>query len=217
MHIMRRRGWELPERLVTPEALVLRRRGRAGGRGSAGHRRAGAGADAAPATTPNPKYPPGRADHAGEIRDHLQQLLRIQRKQEPVAGGSGDEAAAVVDRDRRHGEAAAHHRHRGPAEAGAARGADLPPSLRRGLGDDRALDRFPAQPVAEDRRAAGVGEICRVRDRAGQSDGGAASRRSIPGRTSRAWRSTRRRTTWRSSPPGCTASRCRRRTAVRSG
>ncbi len=27
MHIMRRRGWEIAERLVTPEALVVRRRG----------------------------------------------------------------------------------------------------------------------------------------------------------------------------------------------
>ena len=35
MHILRRRGWELPERLVTPEALVLGA-GRAGGCRSAG-------------------------------------------------------------------------------------------------------------------------------------------------------------------------------------
>ena len=28
MHILRRRGWEMPERLVTPEALVLSRRAR---------------------------------------------------------------------------------------------------------------------------------------------------------------------------------------------
>ena len=26
MHILRRRGWEIPERLVTPEALVMGRR-----------------------------------------------------------------------------------------------------------------------------------------------------------------------------------------------
>ena len=30
MNIIRRRGWELPERLVTQEALVLNRRGAAG-------------------------------------------------------------------------------------------------------------------------------------------------------------------------------------------
>jgi methionine sulfoxide reductase catalytic subunit len=59
MHILRRRGWEIPERLVTPEALMMGRRGVLA---------AGAIALAAPALaqqagamTPNPKYPPGRA------------------------------------------------------------------------------------------------------------------------------------------------------------
>ena len=33
MHIMRRRGWELPERMVTPEPLVLNRRGALAGAG----------------------------------------------------------------------------------------------------------------------------------------------------------------------------------------
>ena len=84
MHIMRRRGWELPERLVTPEALVLSRRAALAGAGSV--------ALAAPALaqlprTParNPKYVAGRDITDGEIRDHLQQLLRVQRRQEPLA------------------------------------------------------------------------------------------------------------------------------------
>ena len=34
MHILRRRGWELPERLVTPEALVLGRRAALAGAGA---------------------------------------------------------------------------------------------------------------------------------------------------------------------------------------
>ena len=59
MHMLRRRGWEIPERLVTPEALMMGRRTALA---------AGAIALAAPALaqqagamTPNPKYPPGRA------------------------------------------------------------------------------------------------------------------------------------------------------------
>ena len=83
MHIMRRRGWEIAERLATPEALALRRRGvlagalalsagtlAAGSHGGAprpGGRRRSSGAAAAAAaplgaTGPrNDKYPPGRA------------------------------------------------------------------------------------------------------------------------------------------------------------
>ena len=109
MHILRRRGWEIPERLVTPEALVMGRRTALAGAGAMALA-APALAQQAGAMTPNPKYPPGRAITPGEGRDDLQQLLRVQRRQGPVAGGAGDEAAAVVDRDRRRGEAAADHR-----------------------------------------------------------------------------------------------------------
>jgi methionine sulfoxide reductase catalytic subunit len=59
MHILRRRGWELPERLVTPEALVMGRRAALAGAGSlalAGS--ALAQQDTAPAR--DPKYVPGR-------------------------------------------------------------------------------------------------------------------------------------------------------------
>jgi methionine sulfoxide reductase catalytic subunit len=59
MHILRRRGWELPERLVTPEALVMRRRAALAGAGALAIAMP-ALAQTAPATTPNPKYPPGR-------------------------------------------------------------------------------------------------------------------------------------------------------------
>jgi sulfoxide reductase catalytic subunit YedY len=54
MHIARRRGWEIAERLATPEALVASRRSLL----------AGAGAIALAGTAraePNPKYPAGRA------------------------------------------------------------------------------------------------------------------------------------------------------------
>ena len=52
MHIVRRRGWELSERLVTPEALVLGRRTALAG--------AGAVVLAAAAPERNPKYVAGR-------------------------------------------------------------------------------------------------------------------------------------------------------------
>lgn len=70
MHIIKRRGWEIPERVATPEAVVLDRRSLLGGLGAIG---AGAlvaaprGAwadDAKPGTAPvprNPKYLPERA------------------------------------------------------------------------------------------------------------------------------------------------------------
>ena len=60
MHILRRRGWELPDRLVTPEALVMSRRTVLAGAGSLALA-APAVAQQAPALTPDPKYPPGRA------------------------------------------------------------------------------------------------------------------------------------------------------------
>lgn len=59
MHIMRRRGWELPERLVTPETLVLSRRGALAGAGLLAA--APALAQQAGAPPVNPKYQPGRA------------------------------------------------------------------------------------------------------------------------------------------------------------
>ena len=56
MRILRRRGWELPEPMVTPEAVVLRRRTLLAG-ASAIALAGGARAD----VQRNAKYPPGRA------------------------------------------------------------------------------------------------------------------------------------------------------------
>jgi methionine sulfoxide reductase catalytic subunit len=58
MHILRRRGWELAERLVTPEALVMGRRAALAGAGSLALAAPALAEDAAP--TRNPKYQPGR-------------------------------------------------------------------------------------------------------------------------------------------------------------
>jgi methionine sulfoxide reductase catalytic subunit len=59
MHILRRRGWELPERLVTPEALVMSRRTALVGAGSIALA-APALAQQGEAATRNPKYEAGR-------------------------------------------------------------------------------------------------------------------------------------------------------------
>ncbi|HME23975.1 MAG TPA: protein-methionine-sulfoxide reductase catalytic subunit MsrP [Acetobacteraceae bacterium] len=59
MHILRRRGWELSERLATPEALVLGRRTALAGAGSVALA-APALAQAAAAPERNPKYVAGR-------------------------------------------------------------------------------------------------------------------------------------------------------------
>ena len=59
MHILRRRGWELPERLATPEGLVLGRRAALAGAGSIALAAPALAQDASQ-TPRNPKYVPGR-------------------------------------------------------------------------------------------------------------------------------------------------------------
>jgi methionine sulfoxide reductase catalytic subunit len=58
MNILRRRGWELPDRLVTPEALVMGRRAALAGAGALALAVPARAEDAAPAR--GPKYLPGR-------------------------------------------------------------------------------------------------------------------------------------------------------------
>jgi sulfoxide reductase catalytic subunit YedY len=60
---MRRRGWELPERLITPEAAVMGRRAALGGAGAlalAGASQGTARAEQEAGPAGNPKYVPGR-------------------------------------------------------------------------------------------------------------------------------------------------------------
>ncbi len=59
MRIIRRRGWEIPERLVTPEAVVLNRRGVLAGTAAMAIAAPGLSRPAW-AAEPNPKYPAGR-------------------------------------------------------------------------------------------------------------------------------------------------------------
>ena len=69
--------------------------------------------------------------------------------EEYLAGGAGPEAAALDRQDRRHGRAAKNDRHRRPPRQDAAGGAALPPPLRRGLVDGRALERLPHEGLVD--------------------------------------------------------------------
>jgi sulfoxide reductase catalytic subunit YedY len=60
MHILRRRGWELPEGLVTPEALVMGRRAALAGAGSLVLAAPALAQQGSSAPAQNPKYLPGR-------------------------------------------------------------------------------------------------------------------------------------------------------------
>ena len=65
MHIIKRRGWDIPERLATPEALVMNRRGLVAGALAMAGIAAAPAAEAQMATKPlaatrNPKFEPGR-------------------------------------------------------------------------------------------------------------------------------------------------------------
>jgi len=61
MYIIGRRGWEIPESQVTPEALVLNRRGLLAGAAALGIGGVGGVARAADIPKPDPQYPAGRA------------------------------------------------------------------------------------------------------------------------------------------------------------
>ena len=151
---------------MTPEALVLGRRAALAGAGAVALA-APALAQAAAGPARNPKYVAGRDitpekyattyNNYYEFSDgkNLWEAAQVLKPRPWTISLEGQLKQPRTIGDRR------------PAEAGAARGAGLSPPLRRGLGDDGALDRLPAQPAADDRGAAGIGEIHRVRDGAG--------------------------------------------------
>ena len=176
MHIRRKRGWELPESAATPEAVYLNRRDFAKGlaagplllalgAGVFGDARPGRGggcrslgqALSLQAQRHLQARPP--AD-AGGSRHQLQQLLRVRLEQGHRRCGPGAADPALDGDHRRHGGEADHDRHRRPPGQDAARGAALPPSLRRGLVDDRALERFRHEGPGGFRQADRERQIC---------------------------------------------------------
>ena len=76
MHIIRRHGWEVTERQVTPEHVVLNRRSLLAGAtcddDPAGHGPSGTARADVPV---NPAFKARPAVDRGKIRHHLQQLL----------------------------------------------------------------------------------------------------------------------------------------------
>ena len=207
MFIKVKRGWEIPERLATPEHVFFNRRkflvtGAAIGAMTAlsacdEKQEAQAEADAAPAA-PDPsavalsvqaqrdlQARPRRDGRA--VGDHLQQLLRIQLGQESAREGAGAAGPALGADHRRHGRQADADRHRRSDEEDAAGRAALSPSLRRDLVDGGAVERLRAEGTGEAGRAEGRGEVSAARDlHEPRGRAGAEGRRSIPGPMSRA-------------------------------
>ena len=164
MLIKRQRGWDQPGRDITPEAMFFGRRaamsaaataGAAAGMGVFGIR-AAAAADAPPPGVPASamRFNPGRPLTAEKVAETYNNYYEFSDGQGFLANRRRPSTSALVDRFRRHDREAVHHRHRRPAEAGAARGAGLSPPLRRGLGDDGALDRLSAREAGGARQAA---------------------------------------------------------------
>ena len=155
MHVIRRRGWEIPESLATPEHLFLNRRT------FLGDRRGGAVAVAGMArlrsASPICRIPTGRSLSGQAQREIWLSTGRSptrrstptttistnSAREEHRQGRAGAEAAAMDGQNRRHGGEAARDRHRRPDPQDADGGAALSPPLRRGLVDGDPLERFP--------------------------------------------------------------------------
>ncbi len=106
-----------------------------------------------------------RENHARKRRHHLQQFLRVRHGQgRPVAERQEFRHHALERLRRRRSRQAAQVHHGRNPEARAARRAHLPPSLRRGLVDRRAVDRLFPQHDRQSRRAHVQGPLRRFRE-----------------------------------------------------
>ena len=172
MHILHRRGWEIPERLATPESVFLNRRAFLGG--AVGAAAVALSPDPAAAQRladlPDPSrdlYPAkhnevftlDRADHRRGGQHDLQQFLRVRLVEDHRQGGAGSQAQAMDRQDRRHGGEGAGDRDRRPDPQDTARGAALSPSLRRGLVDGDPVVGLSARQAGGAGEAVVVGQI----------------------------------------------------------
>ena len=204
MHVIRRRGWELPERLATPEHLFFDRRAflAAGGAAALSLRRKLPRRSASPTcrTRPGPlsgqaqrEIHPRPSHDRREDQQQLQQLLRVRLHQADRQGGAGAEAAAMDDQARRHGREAAGNRHRRLSQDAAGRTA-LSVALCRGLVDGDPLVRVPDGQAGGIGEAVVVGEIRADGDVPRSEVAPASARPGIRGPMSRASPSRRRPT-----------------------
>ena len=195
----------IPTREITDERLYLDRR--AFIRASVGAAAGGVAGALLPfdeARAPGRRRPRQRAQESAQhdrreaqlVRGHhqLQQLLRVRHRQERPEGQQRQVQAGAVDgEDRRRGRQARRLHARGSAQAIPARGAGLPPPLRRGVVDGDSVGRLPARRPAE-----GGGALGRRRSSSSsrRCSGPARCRgcgiRCSSGRIARACASTRR-------------------------
>ena len=171
MLIRRKRGWELPESAATDEAVYLDRRrlmqGLAAGPILAAgllRGRAAVADDADPSAglypaRRNDKYTLDRPLTDEKYPTTYNNFYEFGTDKDIWQRRAGAQDPALDDQDRRHGREADDHRHRRSAEEDAARGAALPPSLRRGLVDGGAVERLPARRAGRYGEAARLGQV----------------------------------------------------------
>ena len=233
MNIIRRRGWEVPESQVTPERFFLNRRALHGRRVAARldliaatcrraaclRCRQSARSDRRSLSGQGQHHLSGRpAADRREGRDHLQQFLRVRRRQGDRAARAGAEDQALDGQDRRHGGKAVRDRRRRSDPQDAAGGARLPAALRRSLEHDDSVDRLSAGEAGRTRQAAcRLRNICRWKPSRIRRWRPASVRPGIRGLTPKASPSRRRTTISPSWSPASTASPRRARWARRSG
>ena len=224
MHVIRRRGWELPERLATPEHLFFNRRAflaatGARWRSSLPHRgmRSRSASPTCP-TRPRTSIRPSATRHFTldrpitdeKINTSYNNFYEFGSSKNVGQGGAGAQAAALDGQDRRHGGKAEGDRPRRSDPQDAARGAALSASLRRSLDHGDSLDRLSVCQAASNWRSR-----CRRPNTARWKPSSiprwrrASGRPGIRGPTSRVSQLRKRATSSLSWSPAPTASRCR--------
>ena len=179
MHVIRRKEWEIPASLATPEAAFPRsafvsgrprRRGRARRLPPAGARADDADPSAAlyPAKR-NPAYTLDRDVTPEKYNLNYNNFYEFSSEQAHRRQRAED--ASLDGQARRTGREGADGRHRHADQGDGARGASLSPPLRRSLVDGDSLDRLPAEEAGRVRQAPVLGVLRAVRDLPRQEDG----------------------------------------------
>ncbi len=187
MNVIRRRGWEIPERFATPEHIFFNRRDFLAGAGVgalalspqlAAAQRIADLPDPSSGLYPakqNEKFTLDRAVTEEKINLNYNNFYEFSPNKSLAQAGTGAQAAPVDGQDRRHGREAAGDRHRRSPQADAARGAALPPSLRRSLVDGDSVVGISAGQAGRAGKAAVLGDLSANGDLLRQGDGARAA------------------------------------------